>query len=284
MGKIYSWERIENDGVPNVENFSVAKRMILSDLSGLIPNEIYGAKVYGSVAKNSPSIRSDFDILVVFNNNLGVKKLNYFVQEIDKETKVQVEPLILSVQQASEGFHTIDSSFYTHFEGIPNEGNLIGNYPLNKIKPLQGNTIDVCMDYIRQKIRRLNQGHFDTSGVELLSVLQRVLESPVALGRKVLYVLQNLGKFEMDDKDDCKKSVIRNFNKIMVDSNIDATDFNEIVSKDKEYTEFLGETLGQKHNRSEYEQFLDVIKQETLPMAKDWIIKTGIWLKKIASS
>lgn len=283
MGKIYSWERIENGGVPNVENFSVAKRMILSDLLGLIPNEIYGAKVYGSVAKSSPSVRSDFDILVVFNNNIGIRKLNYLVQEVENKTKVKIEPLILSVQQASEGFHTIDSSFYTHFEGIPSEGNLIGNDPLNKIKPLQGNMVDVCMDYIRQKIRRLNQGHFDAAGVELLSVLQRVLESPVALGRKVLYVLQNLDKFEMDENDDSKKSVIRNFNKIMVDSNINATDFNEIVSKDKEYTEFLEETLGQKHNQIEYEQFLDVIKQETLPMAKDWIIKTGIWLRKIVS-
>lgn len=283
MGKIYSWESIESGGVPNVEDFSVAKRTVLDGLWGMFPNEIDGAKVFGSVAKDSPSIRSDFDILVVFNNDISVRKLNNLVQDVDRETKVQIEPLILSARQASEGFHTIDPSFYTHFEGIPNEGNLAGNNPLNKVKPLEENVVNLCMNYIQQKIRRLNQGYIDTSEDESLTVLQRVLESPVAVGRKVLYVLQKLGKFEIDGKDDSKRSVVKNFNKIMVDSNIDTTGFNELIVKDKEYTQFLEETLGQKHSRREYQQFLDVIKHQTLPMTNDWIINTGIWLRKVVS-
>lgn len=284
MGKVYSWEKIEGGNIPKIEQFLVAKRMILDNLPELIPNDIYGAKVFGSVAKDSPSIRSDFDLLVVFNSELGIRKLNNLVQEVDKKTNVEVEPLILSVQQASEGLHTIDPNFYKHFKGIPNEGNLVGNNPLNKIRPLEENEMDFCMNYIRQKIRRLNQGHFEVTEVKLLNLLLRVLESPVAVSRKVLSVLQSKGKFKTDKNDDGKKSVIKNFDKLMNDLEIDPSDFYKLISKDKEYTLFLEETLNQKHSQKEYQQFLNEIKDDSLPLAKNWITKTGVWLKNVVSN
>jgi len=279
MGKIYSWERIENGNIPTPDQFSCAKRFVLDELLKFVPEDIYGAKVFGSVAKNSPSNRSDFDLLVLINNEGVFGELNNLVQEIKKETEVEVEPLVLTIDQAKQGLHTIDPNFYRHFQKIPNEGNLVGSDPLNMVQPFSESQEKFLIDYLRQKLRRFNQGGFDSSETEELNLIQRVLESPIAIGRKVISLLREKNKFEWDEDDDGKKSVIRNYKRLMDGLEIDTSDFDQIVSIDQKYNVFLKESLEQKHDRREYRQFLDDIKTESLPLARNWTMKTGVWLK-----
>lgn len=106
MGKIYEFSEIVNYKVPSPANFLKAKDLVLTDLSSLAgEGEIYGAKIFGSVAAGTHSERSDFDLLVIIEKESALETLRQIFNNISERTLVDIEPLIVDRKFAELGFH-----------------------------------------------------------------------------------------------------------------------------------------------------------------------------------
>src|SRR5947209_5540125 len=136
MGKIYDFSEITNNQVPQAGNFIEAKALTIQGLSQpVISGDIYGAKVFGSVAKGTANERSDFDLLVTLEHEAANTQLRNLFFTIYEETQVAIEPIIINRQFAEKGFHSIDSFFLDHLRKIPTDGNIVGFDPSDILKP-----------------------------------------------------------------------------------------------------------------------------------------------------
>jgi len=277
MGKVYSWSAITEQGIPSPRDFENARQQALSKLSQLVEyGLIYGARIFGSVARGNPSIRSDLDLLVVFENDIAREELRKIFHDVYKETRVIVESTALKRELVDLGFHTIDPTFLEHFQYILKEGNIVGNDPLNLVRPQEGNVLNLHQQYLSQKLKRLTDGLLTPTKEEQLKILQRALEAPVNVGRRMLMTLRCLGILDLDEDDDSKEVIIRNYRRIFDEDN-GLLQFNFLLESDRRYTRFLEETLQGQYIEEEYEEYLNSTERECLPQAISWV--QGVSLK-----
>jgi len=271
MGKVYKFQKIENNGVPHIENFSLAKGLVLNMLSELASRRlIYGAKVFGSVAKGTPNERSDFDLVVVTEGEVEVAYplLKKIFNEVLFRTKVDIEPVLIAKEFAGTGQHTIDSLYLNHIKSVANDGNIAGNNPVNILTPYDSSPTEVHQRYVDSKIRSLSERYFSDSQDDKYMVFQRALEAPVNTGRRVLQVLPLLGcKIEVGD--DGKQAVIDAFRNTFKDTEL-MTGFNFLLEQDKGYTSFLKDTMAGRVSKNNYENYIDTIGARCILKAIKW--------------
>lgn len=269
MGKIYAFSEIANRRVPHPNDFLRAKGLVLDNLSRIVKEgSIHGAKVFGSVAKGTPNERSDFDILVITENDTSFALLKEVFDEVKNQTNVEVEPLVVARKFAEKGFHTVDDSILEHIRSIPNDANIAGLNPLDIIEPLNLSAIRIHEQYLVQKLRRLREGVFTYSEVDRLRVLQRALEEPVNLGRRMLQILPHLG-YPLEMEDDDKKTVIKHFQETFGKTPL-VNGFDVLLQHDKNYTLYLIEALEEGMTQRDYETRVDALAQECIPQAIAW--------------
>ena len=269
MGKVYKFSDIADNHVPQADDFARAKTMALDELSRLVfCGSIYGAKVFGSVAKGTPNERSDFDLLVITQDDLVLEALKEIFETIVAQTKVEIEPIVVSKEFAKRGFHSIEDLFLDHIRSIPNDGNVAGNDPLEILKPFDLPSAKVHEQYLAQKIRRLKEGFFTNSEVDRNRVLQRALEAPVNVGRRTLQVLPQLG-YPIEIEDDSKQTIIHVFQETFKNT-ILMPGFNFLLDKDEEYTLFLKEAVTGNVLQEEYEHAVSYLAEQCIPQAITW--------------
>lgn len=243
MGKIYEFSEIANRRIPHPSDFLEAKRAVLDRLSLLSESgEICGAKVFGSVAKGTPSERSDFDLIVITRRDSSLGYLQKLFQDVRVRTNVGIEPIIIQKKFATEGTHSVDELFLDHIRSIPNEGNLVGQDPSILLQSNRDlSPAMVYKQYLIQKLRRFNEGFIAYSEADRCKVLQRALEEPVNLGRRTLQILPHFAyPVKMDD--DGKQNVIRLFRETFKRTNL-VSGFDSLLAQDEDYTKYLKETL-----------------------------------------
>lgn len=270
MGKIYEFSEIESLRIPHASDFLKAKTLVLNGLSRLAEEgEIYGAKIFGSVAKGTPNERSDFDLLVISEQDTSLILLKEMFENVRGQTNVGIEPLVIDRKLAEKGFHSIDNLFLEHIRSIPNEGNTIGANPLYALKPSDDlQPIIVHKQYLAQKLRRLREGIFTYSEVDKYRVLQRALEEPVNLGRRTLQALPFLG-YPLEMADDGKQNVIKLFQEIFGRTAL-VSGFNILLSHDKNYTSYLQDALQGVMTKLDYQTKVNSLIQECIPQAIAW--------------
>lgn len=271
MGKIYTYAELEQGLVPKPSSFSQAKKQTLESLSSFVnQGEISGAMAFGSVAKGSPSERSDFDLLVITENGTNLTPIKAAFDEVYQDTKVAVEPIIIPRELAEHGFHTMDKAFYFHLKQIPPEGNIVGTPPLDIMKPFDLPLSRVHEQYLIQKLRRLREGIFTYSITDEYRVLQRALEAPVNTGRRTLQALYDIGALDNPLENDSKASVITRFKEVFAGTQL-LNGYDSIISSDRGYTNLLMEALSGNTSRNEYEQTVSQLVKESIPQAIDWV-------------
>lgn len=269
MGKVYSFSDIVNKKIPKSEDFVKAKKIVLDELSKFAEEgEIYGAKIFGSVAKGTPNERSDFDLLIVTEQNASLTLLKNIFENVRDQTNVGIEPLVIDRKFAEKGFHSIDNLFLEHIRSIPDENNIAGLNPLNILKPFDLPILEVHKQYLAQKLRRLREGVFTYSEIDKLRVLQRALEEPVNLGRRTLQVLPCLG-YPLEMEDDGKQNVIKLFQETFGTTSL-INEFNTLLQHDKNYTSYLIEALKGTMTQYNYETKINSLVQECIPRAIAW--------------
>lgn len=269
MGKVYEFEEIAEHKVPRTDDFLTAKEMALKSLSALAEKGmIHGAKVFGSVAKGTPSERSDFDLLIVTLHDQSLISLQNIFADIRMETNVGIEPLVVSEEFAKRGDHSVDLMFMEHLANIPNEGNVAGLDPMTILKP-SGDLPPtmVLKQYLIQKLRRFREGVFVDSKSDQYKLLQRALEEPVNLGRRILQILPHID-IPLKMPDDGKKEVIGLFRETFKNSGL-INGFNDLLVQDSAYTSLLKNSLQGLVNEDGYEYSLSQLFR-AVPQALKW--------------
>lgn len=269
MGKIYYYSAIAQRTVPKPNDFTVAKYQVLDDLTQLAERGgIWGAKVFGSVAKGTPYERSDFDLLVVTEEDSSLQVLRDIFEEVKQTTRVEIEPIVVSRTFSERGFHSIDDLFLDHIRSIPNEGNIAGSDPLTVVKPFNLPSTKVHEQYLAQKLRRLREGVFTYSEADRYKVLRRALEGPINVGRRTLQVLPYFG-YPMELQDDGKQEVIRRFRETFGGTSLQSG-FDSLLEQDRDYTAFLREAIQGRVDMYEYEARLQSMIRDCIPQAITW--------------
>lgn len=275
MGKVYEFSEVLTKRIPRPDDFATAKIFLLKYLDSMAKEgQIYGAKVFGSVGKGTPNVRSDFDLLVVTENDnentfLNLKKI---FRKINNFTNVDIEPIVINKDFAKQGVHTIDEFFIKHIGNVENNGNVAGHDPLEVLKPVKLSPSKILEQYLSQKLRRLEEGVFIHSYTDKYRVLQRTLEAPISVGRKTLQILPSLG-FGFELKDDSKKKVLETFDQVFASDCEVIKGFQYLVSKDVGYTDYLNEALKGGVPIRDYESAIEILGNECLPQAINWTRK-----------
>lgn len=270
MGKIFTFDEIKNGLVPNPDKFAAAKTQTIDCLRQLVTRgEVVGAIVFGSVAKGSPSERSDFDLLVITPQEPVNNHISEIMISVFNDTNVAIEPIIIPEGLARRGMHTIDESFAIHIKQIPTETNLVGIHPSEVLVPFELPLVRVHEQYLAQKLRRLREGMFARSEVDRQRVLQRALEAPVNTGRRTLQALHRLGATNKTLFDDGKPHVIDLFREVFGNTPL-VDDFNLILQQDARYTQLLKDTLNGNVGRDEYDRERNNLTDNAIPTALRW--------------
>jgi predicted nucleotidyltransferase len=246
-----------------------ARTQVLADLEKLVlDREIYGAKVFGSVANETPSQRSDFDLLIVTESDDSPSELKTIFDSIRRDTKVRIEPIIVARHFALKGFHPIDLFFLQHLQAISNEGNLVGHDPMEVMRPINIPMTQLHSHYLAQKVRKFREGEFTTSQEDRYKVLQRALEAPINIGRRTMQVLASIGH-PVEITDDRKPEVARVFREAFAGTNL-IKDFNDLFAKDGDYSNYLQEVLAGSVTRNEYEEAMRNLADDSISQALRW--------------
>ena len=280
MGKIYEYSEIVNYRVPSPVNFLKAKTLILDELSRLVKEgEIYGAKIFGSVASGTPNERSDFDLLVITEKDSALVVLKDVFESISERTSIDIEPLIVDRRFAELGFHSIDKLFSNNIGITPVAENTVGKNPLDILKPANLSLIEGHEQYLIQKMRRFREGVFVYSEVDRNKVLQRALEAPINMGRETLQMLPYLG-YPVELEDIGKQTVVNKFNEIFGKTTL-INGFDYLHWQDNDYTNFLKETLNGSVRQAEYEDYVGYLSDECVSQAVAWTGELSLMYMKL---
>lgn len=271
MGKIFTFDEIHDGLVPSQEDFVAAKMQTLEALAHMATvGDIAGAMIFGSVAKGTPSERSDFDLLVITEEERHLREMRDAFDAIYQNTHVGIEPIIIPKNLAERGFHTMDESFFLHLQNAPVEGNVVGQHPLGLMSPFRLPLTKVHEQYLIQKLRRLREGIFTHSEADEYRVLQRALEAPINTGRRTLQALDALGAIDATLKDDGKAGVRNLFRDVFNGTSI-GDGFNNLLQQDEAYSSLLKAALSNDISRQDYEDSMHAITDIAIPQAINWV-------------
>jgi hypothetical protein len=256
--------------VPSARDFLDAKTFVMDNLSRLASEgKIYGAKIYGSVAFNMANERSDFDLLVITNKDSAIEDLGRIFGNLYDESGIDIEPkTILDRKSAETGDHTVNRIFYENIKLAPCAGNIAGEDPLEILKPANLTQFEEDELYLIKKRGTFVGGRFSHTSEEKNKVLQRVLEAPTNMGRKLLQMLPYLG-YSFELRDISKKAVSCKFNEVFGRTNL-MDEFKTLQLHDRNYTDLLKDAIKGFVGQKDYNECLDYLSEICIPLAGAW--------------
>jgi predicted nucleotidyltransferase len=194
MGRAFSVEDIQSDRIPTEADFSITASVYESEVRrALGTGALVSSLVYGSVAAGTANARSDFDCLLVYDGTAsGYQTCREIIATTTAATngKVPIETPPYPRSRLALGTHEIDVAFGHHLTtGIRIvRGEDIADYiTFTPAPPL------VSLNaYLAAKKRSLDERGASPVETDRLRAIQRMLEAPLAVGRKVLKTLDIL--------------------------------------------------------------------------------------------
>ena len=282
MGKIFDYHDILDNRVPQPEDFSKAKEelrelMVAKALGG----EIFGGMVYGSVAKGTPGPRSDFDFVLIHDTEEQYRNVLPRIEAIGRKNKINIETLAILTSFASRGMHTIDPQFFLHLNGVDGQENIFGRNPLSVLTPVSQEYVAVHDRYMAKKYDRLKVGLGSKEPLDRRRVLQRALESPIAVGRRTLQTLDSMGYQNEIPTDDSKAQVEEKFKHMFDGFGIDKQ-FAKLITYDRAYSQLLEDAIEGGIGEQEYNEGVSQLFSEALPLSIEFTGNTYRLFRRIA--
>ncbi len=218
MGKVFSPEEIDEGRFPEPGAHEEAGRFVLKNLFDSdelwvpigdgrrslnfdVSHKYHGLEsgmIYGSTALGTANIRSDVDALVVYRgeSSIVLSTIREVFEEAEKTYHVPVEGHILEFYSRARPLgHSIDSLFLNHLLAIQEQDeprwsyNWPVSYLLNHISdepPSQQSIRNLAEGYTSGKMRQFARAITGFRGEINYNTMQRALELPSAIGRKVI--------------------------------------------------------------------------------------------------
>lgn len=275
MGRLFSYDEIKTGRIPTPETFNHVKCVFQESIQeGIINGTIDGGLIYGSVAVDKQSCRSDFDsIIILRNNDLEARMAGMAVSQIIRQETDNLIPIDIATRTKkalAEGWHDIDRFFGQH---LASEDRIVyGNDIATYIKHHHNNISakDILSDYLIHKSRRFDTAYRISNPLDISEGgLQRMLELPRAIGQRVLQTIIEIEHSNQQVRTVDQRLVLKKSQEIFTEYDLDEG-FNTLAEKNKEYNELLSKTIQGKIGQKAYENFILEL-HATLPCALNWI-------------
>ena len=254
MGKVFSWDEIKKGKIPQPSDFTTIVSRIRQDLG--VTDGVIGGILCGSILWNSCNQRSDIDCVVVYDPVKRRKVVDVLrgINQAAANRHVPAELIPLDLHIAKTPLHHIGLSFAVHLRYAAENGGLIKENPLPFFVFDDASIVEDVRSYLRNKLRRLEKGlgALPTMEVaELHRFLQKVLEAPVHVARKILWWQK------VETPDDAKRTIMRYYPNI---ANAQERDiFAKITTTDSKYTTELLAQI-QHPDEDQYSRVIEEIK------------------------
>lgn len=201
MGRIFSFSEIEKKKVPYRESFNAVARALTEDIGRC--EAITSALACGSVLKSRHSRRSDFDCLVIFKEEKREKALAWmesFHNFANSHYFVPMQFIPVSDAVANTPLCHIEVLFLSHLCWATKNGGVIKGSPMEFLYLDYQNPMDDFRNYLRYKMRAMELGQVTLRSMDdavFSSFLQKGLESPIHVARKMLQIKEMLPEEEI---------------------------------------------------------------------------------------
>lgn len=219
MGRVFPSEQIFKLEIPEPGAHARAGKYILErfDNEGGSGLSIDGAMVYGSTALGTASLRSDVDLFIAYNPGDAdetLLKIRTILGDAEQIYHVPIESHALdTVSLRNPLRHSIDPLFAEELLAISDDLSMqewVVGRPLDDLryfKMTDRRVRGVAISYTAAKAKQFARAILAYRDTVDLATLQRALELPSAIGRKVIPATVAFGEASYDSAD--KKAMIR---------------------------------------------------------------------------
>lgn len=189
MGRVFTFDEIKTDTIPRLRDFPELVDVVRRELDESLV--VQGAILHGSVFRGDHSIRSDVDVLMLYEPGREGEIVD-LQQELQSEAKSLAIPLRLiavDVDMARAGDHDLSPMYLEHLARAASRGKCIKENPLDFVQPLPISYRQDLHQYLTGKRDAFNHA------LELLRVMSeekradalgKALSFPVYVARKML--------------------------------------------------------------------------------------------------
>ncbi len=274
MSRVFSYEQIIEDQIPDHIDFHDAETDF-KELSrtGVEAEIIYGSFIFGSVALGVANRRSDFDSFICMEESSDssydyIKDI--YVSIAEDNPSIALTPMVYPKRALHQGRHDIDRFFGQHLSGA--QRIVIGRDPSSIIKYSTQPAGDILANYLAQKKRHLSNAYVAPEPLDYREGcgVQRMLELPVAVGRKVVQAFIEDGLFDEQLENSADKAaVIQKTRYLMAEHHI-AKVFDSLVRCNNQYDELLDSAINGELSKIDYELRYGYFFGQ-LPYAINWL-------------
>ena len=285
MGRIFSYQEIERQQIPEAIDFEHARDVFLEEVSS--SSDINGGFVYGSVAIGSANRRSDFDVFL----SLGIDApkcydaAKYIVESTRLATGYKIPKIVPIIQPRSaleSGHHDMDRFFGMHLSSKYRV--VVGDDPAEYTVFSKAPAKDILANYLFQKKRRLSNAYTSSEPLDVEEGgIQRMLELPLAVGRKAMQALSEVGVIDEAVEQSADKRAVLTASRSLFEEYDLASGFSVLVSNNTEYEDLLDAAIAGEVNKATYEGMLKSFHKR-LPGAVIWIERIANTLLPILAS
>ena len=270
MGRVFSIAEVKGGAVPAMADFETSLEGFLTAAEQEIKQgTIDGAVIFGSVAIGSYSRRSDLDCMIVppDYSQPSIAAIRRVMAQANQGDKVQVNPIMHSRSRLASGNHEIDRFFGVHLTG---EGRLVrGNDPAEYMCHAARSSEAILYDYIHNKKRNI-MSVFHAEDAERYKYLARILELPLAVGRKALRANDEAHGTDISDFNTAEKTKLaRRALELFAFVGLDEVP-QGILSLDHTYSATLDQMMAEEITESDYAEVIEEIAA-TAARASQWL-------------
>jgi hypothetical protein len=271
MGRVFSFEQaISGECIPSSNDFETAINRFGETANQEIEAErISGAVIYGSVAIRAYNLRSDLDCMIVpFDHSSdSMAAIARIVNSANPSGRIEMSAIVHPRSRLESGMHEIDRYFGDH---LSSASRLVhGSDPSQYITYPDYGASTHLLAYLRHKKRSVSTG-FVAQNDDILKGLQRILELPLAVGRKTLRALDDINGSHFAISDSANKTKITPASISLFESLGIGDTPRKILELDKEYSEILQRVMNGDVEKREYELFLQEIQRRG-GEASEWL-------------
>ena len=288
MGRVYTPEQVEQDRIPELGAQIKAGRFILDAISfnaDSLQGSLNSGMIYGSTATGTPDIRSDLDVLAIYHNGrTALPFLRKLFSEAEDTYNVSVEAAVYPAGSLyTPSLHTIDPLFARHLLEVQGMEDPVWshNWPVDALRQIAYSHLSeeylrrLAGAYISGKARQLTRASVNYRGEADTHDMQRALELPAAIGRKILPIFmdeENIPRIE--DKKGTVSSVLRVTNEQMIYAEYVLSDFHKLLEINREYDQMLAQVVKSQITIGAYKDWLN---ENYLPAIESGIAFTNAW-------
>lgn len=248
MAKVFTWDAVRNGRIPEPQSFCKMADRLRSEFSGSIA--VIAASLLGSFQHGCFNRRSDLDCIVIYDEGMAIE-VHALIRVLKLDAAELFLPLeIVSMDKvvAASELSNVGNTFGEHIDACAIKGGLIKG-DVSSMLHQWPDIIEDLVSYMRGKIRQMEKGMGDIpvlSEPDLCHFLQKCLEAPVHIGRKLMRCQR------VDLPDDSKRTVAKYLPK-HIDTVIAQT-FEEIMAIDRHYTQELERQLAMPDESRYFEE------------------------------